>query len=128
MEQQRNGVHADGLHTMHTDKAPLANKHMRAQQGPSSRMQDHMHAAAGFRPQHGRGRVSRAPPRLQQGVDNHRQRSNGVTLELPPGLRHRVTGQQRGSVGASPKLSPGLPVGTNSSIIRYAAIDAVPWR
>ncbi|DBA73513.1 TPA: hypothetical protein ACH3X1_011539 [Trebouxia sp. C0004] len=117
VEQQHDGVHADGLHTMHTDNAPLANKDMSAQQTASSNTQDHMQAAVGFRPQYGRGGVNRAPPGLQQGV-NHWQRSNRVTLGLPPRPRQGATGQQQGSVGGSLGLTPGLPVGANSSISR----------
>ncbi|KAL0043377.1 hypothetical protein WJX79_003113 [Trebouxia sp. C0005] len=76
-------------------------------------------AAVGFRPQHGPGGVNRAPPGLQQGVNNHWWRSDDRTPGLPPGLQHGATGQQQGSVGASPKLPPGLPVGTSSTAARY---------
>ncbi|DBA80367.1 TPA: hypothetical protein ACH3X2_007312 [Trebouxia sp. C0005] len=118
-EQQHDGFHADGLHTMHRDNVALANKNMNAQQTASSNMQHHMQAAVGFRPQHGPGGVNRAPPGLQQGVNNHWWRSDDRTPGLPPGLQHGATGQQQGSVGASPKLPPGLPVGTSSTAARY---------
>jgi len=122
-EQQRGGVHADSLHTMHT---PLANKNLSVHQTASSNTQDHMQAAVGFRPQYGRGRVDRAPPGLQQGV-SHWRRSDRVTPELPPGLQHGATGQQQGSAGAGPKLPPGLQSGAGSSTARYTATYAVPW-
>ena len=58
------------------------------QQTSSSNMHDQTQADVGFRPQYGRGGVTRA------------------------------TGPQQGSVGASPKLPWGLPVGANSSAAR----------
>ncbi|KAL0043580.1 hypothetical protein WJX79_009050 [Trebouxia sp. C0005] len=60
------------------------------------------------------GGVIRAPPGLQQGVNNHWWGSDRGPPGLPPGLRHGATGQQQDSVGASPKLPPGLSEGTDS--------------
>ena len=95
-----------------------ANKHTSTQQTASSNIPNHTQAAAGFISQHGRGRVSRAPPGLQQGVNNHWRRSDRVISGLPPGLQHGTTGQENGSVGASPKLPLGLPAGANSRTAR----------
>ncbi|DBA80407.1 TPA: hypothetical protein ACH3X2_007346 [Trebouxia sp. C0005] len=113
-EQQHDGFHADSLHTMHRDNILLANKNMNAQQTASSNMQHDKQAAVGFRPQCGQGGVIRAPPGLQQGVNNHWWGSDRGPPGLPPGLRHGATGQQQDSVGASPKLPPGLSEGTDS--------------
>ena len=117
-EQQHDGFHADGLHTMHRDNVALANKNMNAQQTASSNMQPDKQAAVGFTPQCGRGGVIRAPPGLQQGVNNHWWGSDRGPSGLPQRLRQGATGQQQDSVGASPKLPPGLPVGTDSPAAR----------
>ena len=90
----------------------LASKTKGNQQTSSRHIHDQPQADVGFRPQYGRGGVNRAPPGLQQGVNNHWKCSNRVTHKLPPGLQRGTTGQQQGSAGASPELPPGLPGGS----------------
>ncbi len=89
----------------------LASKTKSNQQTASRNMHEHTQADVGFRPQHGRGGVNRAPPGLQQGVNSHWGHSDRATPE-------GATGQQQDSIGTSPKPAPGLTVGPNSSVAR----------